>query len=60
MKAKQAKQTRANPVRKPLTFGDFVADAYDIWGSRRAAEVVRLAIKARLVAFSAMERVVIS
>ena len=41
MKAEHVTQLRANPGRKPLTFGDFVADAYQTWGKRRAKAIIQ-------------------
>jgi hypothetical protein len=36
---------------KPLTFGDFVADVYHIWGKRRAKGIVKLAVNMGLIEF---------
>jgi hypothetical protein len=60
MKAEHITQMRANPGRKPLTFGDFVADAYQTWGKRRAKVIIQLAIKSRTLEFCGIERVEIS
>lgn len=44
MKIKQKKKAQ-------LTFGDLVVAAYRFWGAGRAANMVQLAISARLVVF---------
>jgi hypothetical protein len=46
--------------KKPLTFGDFVAGVYHIWGEREAIGIVRLAIEAHVVEFRGKERFMIS
>jgi hypothetical protein len=46
--------------KKSLTFGEFVAQVYDIWGERKARGFVRLAVKSRLVEFRGQQRFVIS
>ena len=58
MKAEHITQMRANPGRKPLTFGDFVADAYQTWGKRRAKVIIQLAIKSHVIEFRGTERFV--
>ncbi|HEY3861445.1 MAG TPA: hypothetical protein VGO59_06100 [Verrucomicrobiae bacterium] len=37
--------------KEELPFGDLVAAAYQVWGDRLAAKMLRLAIKARLIVF---------
>jgi hypothetical protein len=39
------------PKKKPLTFGEFVAGGYRVWGKRKAAGIIRLAIKSHLLEF---------
>ena len=51
---------KTNAGSKPLTFGEFVAAVYRVWGRRRAKGLVWLAINARLVEFRGQQRVVIS
>jgi hypothetical protein len=46
--------------KKPLTFGDFVASSYRLWGKRNAEGIIRLALKAHLVEFCGQQRFVIS
>jgi hypothetical protein len=43
-----------------LTFGDFVAGVYHIWGKRRAKAIVKLAVNMRLVEFRGTEWFLIS
>ena len=40
-------------------FGDFIAAAYRAWGSRRAKELVQVAVNAHLVVFQRRQRFVI-
>jgi hypothetical protein len=58
MKADQISQMKAQPKRKPLTFGDFVAGVYHTWGKRRAKGVIQLAIKSHVIEFRGTERFV--
>jgi hypothetical protein len=51
---------KTNPSKKPLTFGEFVAGRYHVWGRRRALGIIRLAIKANLIEFHGQQRFVIS
>jgi hypothetical protein len=51
---------KTKPGKKPLTFGDFVAGGYDVWGKRKAAGIIRLAIKSHLIEFHGQQRIVIS
>jgi hypothetical protein len=51
---------KTNCRKKPLTFGDFVASSYHIWGKRRAAGIIRLAIKSHLIEFRGHQRIAIS
>jgi|HubBroStandDraft_5_1064220.scaffolds.fasta_scaffold551073_1 hypothetical protein len=46
--------------RRPLTFGDFVAGVYHIWGERKAIGIVRLAVEVHVVEFRGKERFMIS
>jgi len=48
-----------NHKRKPLTFGEFIAAAYDTCGGQRAEGIVRLAVNAHLVEFRGRDRFVI-
>jgi len=56
----QISQMKANPRKRPLTFGDFVAGVYHTWGKRRAKGIVQLALKAHVIEFRGTERFVIS
>jgi hypothetical protein len=38
-----------------LTFGEFVAAAYNTWGERRAKGIVRLAVAVHMVEFRGKE-----
>jgi hypothetical protein len=49
-----------NKRKKHLTFGDFIAAAYRTWGKAEAAEMVRQAVKVRLVVFHGPEQCLIS
>ena len=51
---------KTNCRKKSLKFGEFIASVYDVCGKRKAGGIVRLAIKARLVAFRGPQRFVIS
>ena len=51
--------TRTNGEKRTLTFGDFIAAAYRAWGSRRAKELVQVAVNAHLVVFQGRQRFVI-
>ena len=53
MKAHENSQMKARSRKKPLTFGDFVADVYQACGKRKASGIVRLAVAAHLVEFRA-------
>jgi len=46
--------------KKTLTFGDFVAGVYDVWGAHKAIGIVKLAIKVHVIEFRGTERFVIS
>ena len=52
-------KTRTNGKEQALTFGDFIAAACRAWGTRRAKELVRLAVNARLVEFRGRQLFVI-
>ena len=56
----QLPQMKGNPMKRPLTFGDFVAGVYHTWGKRRAKGIVQLALKAHVIEFRGTERFVIS
>ena len=49
-----------NKRKKHLTFGELIAAAYRAWGKAEAEEMLRLAVKARLVVFQGHERFLIS
>jgi hypothetical protein len=51
--------TRTNGKKRALTFGDFIAAAYQAWGRRRANELVQLAVNAHLVVFQGRQPFVI-
>ena len=38
---------KTHPRKKPLTFGDFVAAAYRVWGEPTAKGFIQLAVKAQ-------------
>ena len=57
---KEAMSIRINEEKRALMFGDFIAAAYRAWGQRRAKELVRLAVNARLVVFRGPRRYVIT
>jgi hypothetical protein len=42
---------RTNGKKRAVTFGDFIAAAYQAWGRRRAKELVQVAVNAQLVEF---------
>lgn len=46
--------------KKALSFGDFVAAIYGLCGSRRAANVVQLAVNAHVVVFQGGRRFLVS
>jgi len=56
----QFSQKKANPRKRPLTFGDFVAGVYQTWGKRRAKGIVQLALQTHLIEFRGTQRFVIS
>ncbi|MGD0812219.1 MAG: hypothetical protein ABSA83_01335 [Verrucomicrobiota bacterium] len=51
---------KTNPTKKRLTFGDFVAGGYRVWGKRRALGIIRLALKSHMVEFRGHDRIVIA
>jgi hypothetical protein len=51
---------KTHPRKKPLTFGEFVAAAYRVWGERRAKGFIQLALKAHLIEFRGQNRFVFS
>jgi len=46
--------------KRYLTFGEFVAHVYDVWGERKGRGIVHLAIKTHLIEFNGDKRFVIS
>jgi hypothetical protein len=46
--------------KRSLTFGEFVAHVYDVWGERKGRGIVHLAIKTHLIEFNGDKRFVIS
>ena len=50
---------RTNGRRKPLTFGEFIMHAYDVWGRRKAGGMVRVALEAQLIKFRRRARCVV-
>lgn len=59
-KVNRFSQMKARPLKKQLTFGDFVEGVYHTWGERRASGVVRLAIEVQMIEFRGPERIVIT
>ncbi len=53
-------QGKPHTRRKALTFGDFVAGVYHLWGERKAISIVRLALDKHVVEFRGTERYIIS
>jgi hypothetical protein len=51
---------KSNCRRKSLTFGEFVARVYDIWGERKAGEIVQIAVKSHLIELRGQQRFAIS
>jgi hypothetical protein len=51
---------KTNGNKRVIRFGDFIEAAYRAAGSRRAKELVRLAIDACLVVFRSRQRIVIT
>ena len=51
---------KTNGKKPVLRFGDFIAAAYRAWGRRKAKELVRRAVNARLVVFRGRQRFVIT
>jgi hypothetical protein len=51
---------KTHPKNKPLTFGEFVAGVYQVWGKRRAMGIIKLAIKMHVIEFRGTERFVIA
>jgi hypothetical protein len=47
---------KANQEKRALTFGEFISNAYDAWGKRRARGMVWLAVNARLIEFQGPRR----
>jgi hypothetical protein len=46
--------------QRVVMFGDFIAAAYRAWGRRKARELVRFAVNARLIVFRGRQRFIIS
>jgi len=51
---------KTNCRKRSLTFGEFVARVYDVWGERKGRGIVHLVIKAHLIEFRGNQRFVIS
>ena len=51
---------RTNGKKRGLVFGDFIIAAYEARGRRRAKELVRLAVNAKLVDFHGRQLCVIT
>ena len=51
---------KTNCRKRYLTFGDFIAHAYDVCGKRKARGMVWLAVKAHLIEFRGKQRLMIS
>jgi hypothetical protein len=47
-------------AKKSLTFGDFVARAYEVGGKRKASGIVWLAVNSRLIKFRGAKRFLVS
>jgi len=60
MKDNEIPQIKAQPGKKPLTFGDFVVGACRAWGQPKAMGMIRLAIKAGVIEFRGQQRFTIS
>jgi hypothetical protein len=61
MKEEYLRYTMKNQSKqKIMTFGDFVAGVYGVWGRRKAKGVVKLAIKMHLIEFRGADRFVFS
>jgi len=45
--------------KKPLTFGDWVAGVYAVYGKQKAKRIVRLAVNTHLVEFHGRDRFMI-
>jgi hypothetical protein len=50
---------KSNDRKKALKFGEFITNAHDVRGTRKARGFVRLAIKPRLIEFRGQLRFVI-
>ncbi len=55
-----SQSVNACPGKAPLTFGDFVAGGYRVWGKRRALGIIRLAVKSHMIEFRGHHRIVIA
>jgi hypothetical protein len=51
---------KTNQKNKSLTFGEFVADVYHVWGEHKAKGIVKLAVNMRLIEFRGKKWFVIS
>jgi hypothetical protein len=49
-----------NKWKKNMTLGDLIETAYHAWGNAEAREMLRLAVKARLMVFQGAEQFLIS
>jgi hypothetical protein len=60
MKIDQNSRMKPHRVRRPLTFGDFVAGVYGAWGKREAKGIIQLAVNGHVIEFLGPKRFVIS
>ena len=51
---------KLSPVKKPLTFGEFIEGSYRAWGKRKAKGMIQLIVKAHYVEFRGPDRFIIS
>jgi hypothetical protein len=51
--------TKTHRRKKILTFGEFIANAYNVWGSQDAREIVRRAVNAHWVEFHGKHRFIV-
>jgi hypothetical protein len=51
---------KSNGNKSVLRFGDFIVAAYQVWGWRRANEIVRRAVNTHLIEFRGGQRVAIT
>ena len=58
MKTEQVPGLKGQKIKRPLTFGDFVAGAYEVWGQHKAKGIIQLALKMHVIEFRGPERFV--